>query len=132
VFNIRFSQSAFCPRPTRARNSGRAEQWIARGGWVPRRGASCRQLGRGDRVGGCASQRPQSTHRTSHPCCRCLSPELTLPASKAGNFAAQSATLSGQGMKMLSEALGKSAIRLAAALGPALTQTSDLRRALLQ
>ena len=27
--------------PTQARNSGRAEQWIAGRGWVPRRGASC-------------------------------------------------------------------------------------------
>ena len=35
-------------RPTQARNSGRAEHcWIAGRGWMPRRGASCRQLGRG-------------------------------------------------------------------------------------
>ena len=27
------------PRPAKTRNSGRAEQWIARCGWVPRRGA---------------------------------------------------------------------------------------------
>ena len=35
--------------PTQTRNSGRAKHcWIARCGWVPRRGASCRLLGRGD------------------------------------------------------------------------------------
>ena len=35
---LRASHSFCCPRPTQARNSGRAEQWIARCGWVPRRG----------------------------------------------------------------------------------------------
>ncbi len=61
------SHALILPRPTQARNSGRAEQWIAGCGWVPRRGASCRLLGRGDRGRRSRSRRPESTCHTSHP-----------------------------------------------------------------
>jgi hypothetical protein len=39
IFNRNAIQPPFLPRPTQARNSGRAKQfWIAGCGWRPRRG----------------------------------------------------------------------------------------------